>query len=191
MYHEFLQTGDVVPGTYSEDGRRLTSGATPDDAATIQRKRDLMASSATRGGGSILEIKTKKRGKAPKPLKAAKRNVVARNGDAAPLSPTITQAEVDLEQTTISPITAGPTIVYLHNKLGKIKMKVEAVLENDMAYCLVFAHEDDVIITPNAGETLTFIDEHGDGHSVYYANTTFNWTDGCKQLMILFKRDEE
>lgn len=81
--------------------------------------------------------------------------------------------------------------VYLHNQLGKIKLFVEEVLNSEMAYCLIFSSEDDIIFVPNPAETLNFTDEMGDTTSVYYADTLFSWTDGIKKLMILFKSNEQ
>lgn len=197
MYHEFLQSGDVVVGAYTEDGKQFKSGITPDDKVEIERKREILARSAQTGGGQLLApIKASiKSGKAAKPIKVAKRDVKIKSDNPEPLTPAITAQQLKSEHPSarLNPILSTSSYsqtVYLHNKLGKIKMKVENVLSCEMAYCLVFNSEDDVIFTPNPGETLSFIDADGDSHEVYYANTLFNWTDGVKRIMILFKRDE-
>ena len=194
--HEYLELhGDVIPGEYSAEGKLLKAGKAlhPENQKKIEQ---MYAMSAMMAGGVLLPDAQKKANKATKPKKAPKRNVIERDDDPGPLTPAITQAELDQEQKFPTLKTAQETIpvikhvVYLHNALGKIKMQVEAVPDSEMAYCLVFSDEDDVIFTPNPGETLKFVDQRGDTTPVYYANTLFNWTDGKKKLMILFKQDE-
>jgi hypothetical protein len=194
--HEYLELhGDVIPGEYSAEGKLLKPGKAlhPENQKKIEA---MYAMSAMMAGGVLLPDAQKKANKATKPKKAPKRNVIARDDDPGPLNPTITQAELDREQDFIPAESVKANIpvqkhaVYLHNALGKIKMQVEAVLDSEMAYCLVFSSEDDVIFIPNPGETLKFVDQRGDTNPVYYANTLFNWTDGYKKLMILFKQDE-
>ena len=80
--------------------------------------------------------------------------------------------------------------IYLYNKLGKIRLTIESLLECEQAYCVVFYSIDDLIFTPNPGETLTLIIDNDTEVPVYYPNASFSWIDGEKQLMILFKTDE-
>ncbi|WP_394998652.1 hypothetical protein [Acinetobacter sp.] len=194
--HEYLELhGDVIPGEYSTEGKLLKAGKAlhPENQKKIEA---MYAMSAAMGGGILLPDAQKKANKATKPKKVPKRNVIERDDDPGPLNPAITQAELDREQAfgvieaTKASVPTAKHAVYLHNALGKIKMQVEAVLDSEMAYCLIFSSEDDVIFTPNPGETLKFVDQRGDTSAVYYANTLFNWTDGSKKLMILFKQDE-
>lgn len=194
--HEYMKMfGDVVVGEYTENGQMITPPSATDPAKQAKIS-EMYAMSAALGGGKLLPEK-KARAKYGSSVKAGKRNVKARDTEPEPLTPAITQAEVDNEPELIH--TSGylqvipnstKYFVYLHNKLGKIKLKVDAVLDSEMAYCLVFRSEDDVIFTPNAGETLQFTDIRGDTSSVYYADTLFNWIDGTKKLMILFKSNK-
>jgi hypothetical protein len=184
--HEFLKPGDVVVGSYSDNGARIRPASTPDTEEEVERRRIAFAQSAAISGGKIYNAGQKVKKK--KTTTAKKRTVVQTDDDVAPLTPYETNKELETEK--IENIAKSAKVVYLHNQMGRIKMKVEDVLDSEMAYCLVFSNEDAVIFTPNAGETLNFIDQYGNSHEVYYANTTFSWTDNTKQLMILFKRDE-
>lgn len=188
--HEYMKMfGDVTPGEYSEDGRLLKAGIVTNPEMQ-EKLANMYAISAARMGGEMLPDQKKRAGKAKK---VPKRNIIARNDDPGPLDLVAIQKEVDTEQTVklAKIIPTQKLAVYLHNKMGKIKMQVETVLDSTMAYCLVFANDDDVIFTPNAGETLNFTDQHGETTAVYYTDTLFSWIDGQKKLMILFKTNDD
>lgn len=185
--------GDVIVGRYDEQGNLIKASVTVDDPDEIARKQEMYANVR---GAELLKPKKTKKGK---PIKVAKRKrTVTDDDDIEPLTPAVTARELEEEEPPHMPPKqlVKPTVlvkrkaVYLHNQMGKIKMHIESLLESAMAYCLVFADEDDVIFTPNAGETLNFTDPNGDTTSVYYADTLFDWTDGKKKLMILFKSND-
>lgn len=198
--HEYMKMfGDVVVGEYHPETGQKISEAQPTDPAKKAKLDKMYAISAALGGASLLPVVQK----AGKPIKAKKRNV-KKGEDLPPLTPALTQLEVDREPLgkrvdtimyddyqDFEAIPKKKKNVYLHNLMGKIKMQVEDVLESQMAYCLVFACEDDIVLEPKAGETLQFTDPSGDTGAVYYANTLFTWTDNVKKIMILFKTKEE
>jgi len=191
IHHEYLQPGDVVVGQYSDHGHNYKQSVLTGDNAELAYKMSMIADDAKRTAG--VEVIKPKIGK---PIKAKKRNVKQLSGEPPVLNAYTTRQEVEAEvKTTYSRpdwTTEKPIkhTVFLHNKLGKIKMSVEAVLTSEMAYCLVFNSEDDMIFVPNAGETLTFIDINGESTEVYYADTQFSWIDKVKHLMVLFKSNE-
>lgn len=187
----------TIVGEYREDGTKVSDGAFTNPEAKAKLDK-MFALSAAMGGGELIP---KVAGKTPKPKKAKKRAVKLSDEDPEPLTPLLTQRELDNEPSQQSleesfermqtKIAVKRQSVYLHNKMGKIKLQVESVLESEMAYCLVFSDDDAVIFTPNAGETLNFTDQNGETTPVYYADTLFTWTDGVKKIMILFKTKDE
>jgi len=195
--HEYMQMfGDSITGEYTDAG-----GVLKEAIITNPEQRDKLAKafamSAAMGGGTLLP------GNDNKPVKkikaTPKRKVKANNKDVPPLTPALTQLEVDMEPPHMPPkrthttgfLQTGDTkrFVYLHNQMGKIKMSVLDVLESSMGYCLVFANDDDLIFTPNVAETLNFTSIDGNTTPVYYADTLFTWLDDTKKLMILIKAD--
>jgi hypothetical protein len=79
--------------------------------------------------------------------------------------------------------------VQFENDFGKIKAKVEHVVEHEQAYMLVFTDEDSVVFEPKVGELLLLHTENG-SEAVYYPGVTFNSPENSKKLMILFKVPE-
>lgn len=192
--HEYMKMfGDVVVGKYMEDGTPIKASSVTHDAEELAKRQKMYNQHAARSDGAelleVVKTSVKKGRKSSTPKKVVK----AKNSGDYPeeLTPAVTAREVEQEFTKKPEPMVKKKAVYLHNKMGKIKMQVEAVLESEMAYCLVFNNEDDMIFTPNAGETLNFTDVQGDTTAVYYADTLFSWTDGNKKLMILFKTDDQ
>jgi hypothetical protein len=79
-----------------------------------------------------------------------------------------------------------PTQVYFENAFGKIRSAVEKVIEHDLAFMLLFSSEDEIVFEPKVSETLDFT-YNKVSYSVYYPGVIFDWTDGVKKAMILFK----
>ncbi len=183
--HEYMKMfGDTVVGTYTEQGSVLKDSTTTFTPSELAARQRMYAQHASRIEGAGLLPTAVVKGKKAKKVKYV-----------APPTPIENFAVqeglgiIAVEETKPTPVKKKH--IYLHNKLGKIKMSVEAVLNSEMAFGLVFASEDDMIFTPNAGETLNFVDHHGDTTEVYFANTVFDWTDGEKKVMILFKTQDE
>jgi len=184
--HEYMRMfGDTVTGEYREDGKLIEAGQSTNPAKK-EKMQKMFAMSAAMAGATLLpqaNIATTEK-------KKPGRKVKNKQAEALPIPIPVVNEIPERMVTTVVDKPATKRHVYLHNQMGKIKMAVEDVLECDMAFCLVFPHEDSVIFTPNAGETLNFVDPSGETHSVYYADTLFSWTDSVKSLMILFKRNE-
>jgi hypothetical protein len=81
--------------------------------------------------------------------------------------------------------------VQFENDFGKMKARVEQMIEHPQAYMLVFKDEDAVVFEPKVGETLVFHTTDREQVSVYYPGVTFDSPDSSKKFMILFKVPEE
>ncbi len=176
MQYPDAKPGDYIVGSYHDMGRELKPGkgiGDPDETMSLQ---EMILEHGQRTGGKPLSDK-KITGK-----KGVKKKKVA---DPEPEMINIWDK---VREEKVVEKSNEKKYIYLFNKLGKIRLSVETVLECEAAYCVVFRSEDDVIFTPNPGETLNMINLDGDEVTVYFANSMFNWIDGVKQLMILFKK---
>lgn len=188
----YFKPGDYIVGKYSEMGKPIKDGKVFDggDDEEAYKLKEMFANHGRNSGGSFLpQTKTSiTQKKKVKKQKAKEEDPVVK-----PLWETLSNIEPEsLDAPKIEKISK-PTqkkYIYLYNKLGKIRLTVESVLECEQAYCLVFYSIDDLIFTPNPGETLTLIIDTNTEVPVYYPNSSFTWIDGEKQLMILFKVDE-
>lgn len=188
--HEYMQMfGDVVVGRYAVNGVQLKESKITLSPEEQERKTKMFAQSAARfEGASLLPTeKAKKPGKPKKALKRVVRDEIEIMAESEGLPVFDVEETIPVKQATVK----KKKTIYLHNQLGKIRMQVEDVLDSEMAYALVFASDEDVVLTPQAGETLNFVDTEGDTHQVYFADTIFYWVDGIKRIMILFKKDKE
>lgn len=191
MEYPNSKPGDYVVGSYHENGNQIKPGKVQGDQDQITDLQEMFASHGERMGGRLL---TKATTKVTKSKKKPKKVVVEE--DEEPEFKSLwehvqAKKEGDSRSHSENEHPRTKKFIYLFNKLGKIKLNVEEVLECEQAYCLVFRDEDDMIFTPNAGETLSMINLQGDEVTVYYANSLFTWTDGKKQLLILFKKDDD
>ena len=190
--HELLQLhGDVVVGSYAENGVQLKESRLTLSGDELARHQKMFAQSASRfEGASLLPTpKAKKPGKTKKVAKRAVRDEIDIMAESEGLA--VYEVDEPIIPTPVKVVTSKKKTIYLHNKLGKIRMQVEDVLDSEMAFALVFASDDDIVLTPQPGETLNFVDPQGDTYQVYFANTVFDWTDGIKRIMILFKQDDK
>ena len=173
--------GDVVVGSFNNSGKRIKNATATRSQEEVTKMQQQYLQHASRSAGATpLEInvtsgKSKKKKNKTQPVTVVEEPIIQQ------IEPLIINEKPKVKKKA----------VYLHNQLGKIKLFVEEVLNSEMAYCLIFSSEDDIIFVPNPAETLNFTDEMGDTTSVYYADTLFSWTDGIKKLMILFKSNEQ
>jgi len=79
------------------------------------------------------------------------------------------------------------SIVQFENDFGKMKSKVESIVEHDLAFMLVYSDEDSVVFEPKLGELLAIHTPDKRRIEVYYPGVTFDSPDSSKKLMILFK----
>ncbi len=194
-----LNIGDVVVGTsdpsksvYDSNGRKIREGvAFVGSEKDVEELRESIIRSAAAAGGKISPLK-KTGKKAKKPVKNK-----TLSGRAYPTEPTYVPLN---EPEPIQPpsmwegsqeenIPVELETVSFENDFGKIRAKVETVIEHEMAFLLLFSNEDDITFEPKVGETLQFIRRSGYRFEVYYPGVIFSWTDGVKKAMILFKTD--
>lgn len=185
--HEYMKMfGDVVVGSFNHSGKRVKNSTATRSKEEVDKMQQQYLQHASRSAGATpipLPVSNKSKSK-----KKSTKNVTS-SFEELPEQPLIQQNNSSINYND-KPANKKKA-VYLHNQLGKIKLFVEEVLNSEMAYCLIFSSEDDIIFVPNPAETLNFTDEMGDTSSVYYADTLFSWTDGVKKLMILFKSNEQ
>lgn len=81
--------------------------------------------------------------------------------------------------------------VQFENDFGKMRAKVESVIEHDMAFMLTFKDEEAMVFEPKVGESLFFYTRDKSKYQVYYPGVTFNSPEADKRFMILFKVPEE
>lgn len=193
-----FKVGDLVVGssdpnkaTYSANGAKINSnGATiyGNDGDLQQLGEDFVKSMTRHGGVKMVD----KPGQSSRP--------VSKKGIKKKLSSVSNHKSVahkDEEYAVYSsPEPAAPPQVVLHvvqfeNDFGKIKAKVEYVVETDLAFMLIFSDEDAMVFEPKIGETLTLHTPDKYRHDVYYPGVTFDSPVDNKRFMILFKLPEE
>ncbi len=184
----YFKPGDYIVGKYNDMGAQIKSGKVIGDEEEVLDLRDMVINHGNHTGGvPLFTAKTKQTVKKEKKKKPAKVEDVEYKPlcdkvEPEPLDPTPKIEKINKPQ--------SKKYIYLYNKLGKIRLTIESLLECEQAYCVVFYSIDDLIFTPNPGETLTLIIDNDTEVPVYYPNASFSWIDGEKQLMILFKTDE-
>jgi hypothetical protein len=184
-----FKTGDIVVGSrdpgksvYSVTGARIIKDGVSlygTDSELADQQKELL-SSITRNGGKMLNnlagnktTKVKKKNLArDKQTTVAYEHVESR--DEAPRREEVKQYTVQFE-----------------NDFGKMKARVEQMIEHPQAYMLVFKDEDAMVFEPKVGETLVFHTINREQVSVYYPGVTFDSPDSSKKFMILFKVPEE
>lgn len=80
--------------------------------------------------------------------------------------------------------------LHFENSFGNIRAKVEHVVENNLAFMLIFTDEDAMVFEPRIGETLVLRTHNKERHEVYYPGVTFDLPETDKKLMVLFKVPE-
>jgi hypothetical protein len=188
------RTGDLVIGSsdpgksvYSSSGAKLIdSGVTiygsSDD---LQEHYEDIVRSATMSGGKKIAVSSPKGGA----IKSKTKNKKSRNLSDTSQSfvwPTIRSSE----SVQAAPPPVILKTVQFENDFGKIKAKVEHVVEHSQAYLLIFSDEDSVVFEPKVGELLLLHTENL-SEPVYYPGVTFNSPENSKKFMILFKVPEE
>ncbi len=189
-----LKTGDLVIGTrdpsksvYSAEGRKLVDGgvAIVGDEADIEQLQEQIKKAAKQSGQQIGESGKLQKKKGRKTKKINSYIPV----DVEPTYKISTNENIEfVEESVIEKVK--PTQVYFENAFGKIRSAVEKVIEHDLAFMLLFSSEDEIVFEPKVSETLDFT-YNKVSYSVYYPGVIFDWTDGVKKAMILFKVPKE
>jgi hypothetical protein len=190
------RTGDIVIGStdpgksvYSATGAKIIkTGVTIfGSEADLQSQVKEISKSAMRSGGIPIPLNPYSGGKQTKPTK--KRN--QKQQKWVNYDQDTHQQPLFSEPVKSTPIELPLETIQFENSFGKIKAKVETLIEHDMAFMLVFRNEEDVVFEPKVGEQLSFYTPNKYRYDVYYPGVTFDWPDATKKFMILFKIPEE
>lgn len=182
-----LQTGDVIVGindpsksVYSAHGKKIIAEGVSlvGSAEDITRLQSKIKHMAEQTGKQLDENKKLK--------KRTTKNVKAESKYFQP------HYEIETPETILPQINQilSSVYIYFENSFGRIRCSVENVTEHAQAFMLVFSNEDDIVFEPKTGETLEFT-WNRDKYTVYYPGVIFDWTDGVKKIMILFKAPQE
>jgi hypothetical protein len=190
-----LRTGDLVIGTtdpaksvYSSQGKKLidTGVALVGSESDIDALQQTIKNAAMQTGGQIIEQKNTKK-KTGKKIKNSSNYVTLDQSPAYSLTPVSNTPTPEPIQSQIE--KPKPQQVYFENAFGKIRSAVESIVEHEAAFMLVFSSEEEIVFEPKVSETLAFT-WNKITYSVYYPGVIFDWTDGVKKAMILFKAAE-
>jgi len=198
--NSMYRVGDIVIGSsdpsksvYSITGTKINpEGVTlyGSDKDLTARAKDLARSAVMAGGipipitqGNSSSPQNKKLKK--KITKPGKQEAFSREDYMATVSHEIgnyTQSNNAPQE----PVRTQSTVQF-ENDFGKIKSKVESIVEHDLAFMLVYSDEDSVVFEPKVGELLAIHMPDKRRIEVYYPGVTFDSPDNSKKLMILFK----
>ena len=190
------RVGDLVIGStdpsksvYSSSGAKLNDNGVSiyGSSEDLQSQYKDIVRSATSSGGKMIPLardNSKKSAKITK-TKSKKTTQTASRYDEA------MERLWEFPKEPVVETKAAPKLctVQFENDFGKIKAKVEYVVEHEQAYMLVFTDEDSVVFEPKVGELLLLHTENA-SEAVYYPGVTFNSPENSKKLMILFKVPE-
>lgn len=184
-----FKTGDIVVGSrdpsksvYSVTGARIIKDGVSlygTDSELADQQKELL-SSITRNGGKMLNNST-----GNKTVKVKKKNLTSNKQSA------VVYERIEKPYETSKHEEVKQYTVQFENDFGRMKARVEQMIEHPQAYMLVFKDEDAVVFEPKVGETLLFHTTNREQVSVYYPGVTFDSPDSSKKFMILFKVPEE
>jgi hypothetical protein len=193
-----FKVGDIVVGSsdpnrpvYSATGGKLIDNGVAiygreSDLSQVQKE---MYESMSRSGGKRLYVSSttntpikKKAGK--KSQREAKNNAVAHFQSTHTISNNVDEEVYETPKPRLQTIQ-------FENSFGKMKAKVEHVVEHETAFMLVFSDSDAMVFEPKTGESLSFYSVDRERYDVYYPGVTFDSPDSSKKYMILFKLPEE
>jgi hypothetical protein len=189
------RTGDLVIGSgdpgksvYSPSGAKLIS----DGVAIYGNERDLKAQSeeltraAMRNGGIPLDASAQY----AKSKKTSKKRTQYSDTKNITIGQSMFQLD-DEQKTSVPPVEEKLQMIQFENDFGKMKAKVVHVIEQELAFMLIFKDEESMVFEPKVGESLTLHTPNKRRVDVYYPGVTFDSPDDSKKFMILFKLPEE
>ena len=192
-----FQVGDLVVGSrdpsksvYSPTGARNAADGVrifghQEDISAYEAQ--LLQSIKRSGGQPIAQDKTTKTAKkSNKPSTKTRKFKPAAELAYENRPQSFYSSDEELTQTRVRTAEYLQTVIF-ENDFGKIKAKVEKVVEHSQAYMLVFSDDDAVVFEPKVGETLLFYPVPDYSTRVYYPGVTFDWFNDNRKLMILFK----
>lgn len=186
-----FKTGDLVIGSsdpgksvYSASGAKINSAGSSiyGSDADLEAHQKEITDSIIRNGGKKIQTPGNKSAK----KKEIKKN---KNTSWPQYRPEIlSNLDHSYQQESLSaPPTPSSIVIQFENAFGKMKAKVESIVEHEQAFMLIFKTEDDVVFEPKIGETLALYDQYKNKYDVYYPGVTFDWPASSKKIMILFK----
>jgi hypothetical protein len=190
-----FRLGDIVIGSsdpgksvYSATGNKINDEGVfvYGDASGLDERRKDLVTSAVRSGGKLLKTHNSER--TTKKIKSKKKMT---SDSAAQMNIDeyvryIQENESPASRQKEQPIEKESVLVQFENDFGKIKVKIEHLVDHPQAFMLVFKDEDSVLFEPKVGESLSLHTSLG-SFVVYYPGVTFDWPDSSKRIMILFK----
>lgn len=200
-----FRVGDLVIGSsdpgksvYSASGTKIIEDGVTiyGDERSLKNQGNELIQSALRSGGKLIPTinnsPLKKRG-------TKKKTTVPRNqyqGYADPYSAFDPGLESYAQTFLKNDVVDQQAVVELktvqfENSFGRMKSKVEHLIEHDQAFMLIFSDEDSVLFEPKIGEALKLHTPSRQVYDVYYPGVTFDSPDNDKKFMILFKVPEE
>lgn len=183
-----LVVGSTDPGksVYSATGSKLINSGVSlyGNAEDLLEQQKKLTKLAARNGGVVLETQ----GSSRKKKKKSQSTVSPR---AISFSENADSFEQEDTSSVKPPAPVKLLTVQFENDFGKMRAKVEALVDHDLAYMLVFPNEDAVVFEPKISETLSLHLPDGETVAVYYPGVTFNSPDSDRKFMILFKVPEE
>jgi len=203
------RVGDIVIGSsdpsksvYSITGTKINPDGVSlygSDADLTARAKDL-ARSAVMAGGIPLPVSP--RGNSNEQPKKQKKKTAKSGNKQAAFSPESYVSSLSHEHgvgvydsNAVTPQDTAyvrpQSTVQFENDFGKIKSKVETIIEHDLAFMFVYSDEDAVVFEPKIGELLAVHMPDKRRIEVYYPGVTFDSPDNTKKFMILFKVPEE
>jgi hypothetical protein len=185
-----FKTGDLVVGSsdpsksvYSPTGAKLNDNGVRlyGSSEDIEAQRREISRSATRFGGKTMT--TSLSGKERKGKRKKQNQLPTVTYEHALMAP-----EENFAYSNPEPVPERSLqTVHFENDFGKIRAKVEDLVEHEQAFMLVFSDEDSLVFEPKVGEMLLLYTPAAEAYTVYYPGVTFNSPDSSKKLMILFK----
>lgn len=191
-----FKLGDIVVGStdpnkpvYSATGGKLIDNGVAvygRDTDLVELQKEMLASIG-RSGGKRLNIGVG----AQADKKTSKKKLRATKSSYDSGFQVLHTTEEFHDSPVFEPTKVRLQSIQFENAFGKIKAKVEHVVEHDAAFMLVFSDADSMVFEPKTGESLVFYSVGNDRHDVYYPGVTFDSPDNNKKYMILFKLPEE
>jgi len=191
------RVGDIVVGSsdpgksvYSASGTRLIDDGVflyGSDKALAGQGKELI-NSVIRSGGVPVSVKNTTSVKKISKKKATASNQPQQFSAASYLAQFDTENPIESQSSAAAETTTKKLeTIQFENSFGRMKAKVEYILEQELAYMLIFKDEDSVVFEPKVGEILTLHTPDKEQVEVYYPGVTFNAPESKRRMMILFK----
>lgn len=190
-----FKIGDIVIGSsdpsksvYSSTGAKVIKDGVSiygNEGDLLEKEKELVGS-ITRNGGKVMQTAQIKKVK----KKITNKPAVNKRESASSMSfaSNFSSFSELAEEESVEPVRPKLQTIQFENEFGKMKAKVEHVVEHEQAFMLVFSDDDSVVFEPKIGENLKLhIRSQHETFDVYYPGVTFNSPESTKKLMILFK----